>query len=103
HERVRRETPIRAAEDAERAWHAVGQKPSIVEALVPFSRELSIVAVRGADGSFAAYPLVENVHAGGILRVSRAPAVGVPLEIERAADEHCRALMQALNYVGVLA
>lgn len=85
------------------AWERIGARPAIYEALVPFARELSIVAVRGRDGAFAAYPLVENRHEGGTLRESRAPARGVPPEIERAADEHCRTLMEALGYVGVLA
>src|SRR6185295_5350150 len=84
-------------------WQAIGQRPAIVESLVPFSRELSVVAVRGIDGSFRAYPIVENHHKGGILRTSIAPATGVPTEIARAANEHCRALMEAMSYVGVLA
>ncbi len=94
---------VRERTAAEAAWRRIGARPSIYEALVPFTRELSIVAVRGRDGSFAAYPLVENRHEGGILRESRAPALGVAPEIERAADEHCRTLMDALGYVGVLA
>ncbi len=94
---------IRTIDDAERAWHAIGQRWAIVEALVPFSRELSVVAVRGIDGSFRAYPIVENQHKGGILRTSIAPATGVPPQIERAANDHCRSLMEAMSYVGVLA
>jgi 5-(carboxyamino)imidazole ribonucleotide synthase len=85
------------------AWETIGRRPAIVEAMVPFSRELSIVAVRGRDGSFAAYPLIENRHQRGILRESRAPALGVAREIEAAADAHCRTLMEAMGYVGVLA
>jgi 5-(carboxyamino)imidazole ribonucleotide synthase len=94
---------IRSIDDAERAWDAIGQRPAIVESLVPFSRELSVVAVRGIDGSFRAYPIVENHHKGGILRTSIAPATGVPMDIEQAANDHCRALMEAMSYVGVLA
>ncbi len=85
------------------AWERIGARPAIYEAMVPFTRELSIVAVRGQDGSFAAYPLAENRHEGGILRHSRAPALGVAPAIERAADEHCRTLLEELGYVGVLA
>lgn len=89
--------------EIENAWNSIGKRPSIVEAMVPFTRELSIIAVRGRDGSFAAYPLVENRHERGILRESRAPALGVAKEIEHAADAHCRRLMELMNYVGVLA
>ncbi len=94
---------IRSIGDAEQAWQAIGQRPAIVESLVPFSRELSVVAVRGIDGSFSAYPIAENHHKGGILRTTIAPATGVPVEIARAANEHCLALMEAMKYVGVLA
>lgn len=85
------------------AWTSIGQHPAIVEAMVPFTRELSIIAVRGRDGSFAAYPLIENRHERGILRESRAPALGVAKEVEQAADAHCRRLMELMDYVGVLA
>lgn len=85
------------------AFESIGKRPAIVEAMVPFTRELSIVAARGRDGSFAVYPLVENHHAKGILRISKAPAMGVSSEIERSAHEHCRTLMEKMNYVGVLA
>jgi 5-(carboxyamino)imidazole ribonucleotide synthase len=75
----------------------------IAERMIPFERELSIVAVRGARGEFAAYPLVENVHAGGILRRTTAPAPNVAPALQRRAEDAARAVMERLNYVGVLA
>jgi 5-(carboxyamino)imidazole ribonucleotide synthase len=72
----------------------------LAEELVPFARELSILAVRGRDGETAFYPLVENVHEGGILRVSRVPAPGAP---QREAEELAGRLLDELGYVGVLA
>ena len=60
---------------AEDAWRAIGEVPAILERLVAFDRELSILGVRGRDGSVACYPLVENHHRDGILRlVDRARA-----------------------------
>lgn len=73
-----------------------------VEAFVPFTREVSVVAVRGMDGAFDAWPLVQNRHEQGILRLSVAPArdaAGLEAEARRAA----RAIMEHLEYVGVLA
>jgi 5-(carboxyamino)imidazole ribonucleotide synthase len=75
----------------------------IVERFVPFTRELSVLAVRGLHGEIAVYPLVENVHQGGILRRSRAPAPDVAPSLQRTATEFVRALLQELEYVGVLA
>ena len=77
--------------------------PAILEGFVPFDRELSIVAARGRDGAFASYPLVENVHREGILRLTRAPAPGVAPELEERAEAHVHAVMDELAYVGVIA
>ena len=72
----------------------------IAEEVVSFRRELSILAVRGTTGETAFYPLVENTHRDGILRLSRAPAVG-------AADDEARdyagRLLDELGYAGVIA
>jgi 5-(carboxyamino)imidazole ribonucleotide synthase len=72
----------------------------LAEGIVPFERELSIVAVRGRTGETAFYPLTENEHRGGILAVSRAPASNAP-QVE--AQEIARRLLDELAYVGVLA
>ena len=72
----------------------------LAEELLAFDRELSIVAVRGRDGDTRFWPVAENTHRGGILRVSRAPAADAPqAEAERIAT----LLLDELGYVGVLA
>jgi 5-(carboxyamino)imidazole ribonucleotide synthase len=88
---------------AEDAWRAVGEVPSILEAFVSFDRELSIVAARGLDGEFASYPLVQNQHRDGILRLTRAPAPDTSRALQAAAEGYARDVMAGLNYVGVLA
>jgi 5-(carboxyamino)imidazole ribonucleotide synthase len=93
---------VRDALRADDAWRAVGEQPSILEAFVPFRRELSIVAARGSDGTLASYPLVENEHRDGILRISRAPA-SVDEATRQRAEAHARAVLEHLGYVGVLA
>jgi 5-(carboxyamino)imidazole ribonucleotide synthase len=72
----------------------------LAEEVVPFDRELSIVGVRGRDGETRFWPLAENVHRDGILRVTRAPADDAP---QAEAESICAALLEALGYVGVLA
>ena len=72
----------------------------LAEELVPFDRELSIVAVRGRDGETVFYPLAENEHRGGILAVSRAPARDA---LQGTAEEIATKLLDELGYVGVLA
>jgi 5-(carboxyamino)imidazole ribonucleotide synthase len=75
----------------------------ISEGLVPFERELSIVAARAVDGTVAVYPVVENRHVDGILRRTRAPAPGLTPALQTAAQGIVAALLDALSYVGVLA
>lgn len=94
---------IRAPEDIARAWVKLSAAPSIVESLVRFTRELSIIAVRSSTGETAFYPLIENHHRDGILRFSIAPAPGISAETQAGAEGYASLLMNELNYVGVLA
>jgi 5-(carboxyamino)imidazole ribonucleotide synthase len=94
---------IEAPGDVERAWGRLGGAPLVLESFVRFDRELSILAVRGADGATACYPLVENQHAGGILRRSLAPAAGMSPALQSEAEAHARRVLETLGYVGVLA
>lgn len=75
----------------------------ILEQFVPFSRELSIIAVRSSAGEIRTWPLIENTHSQGILRTSIAPAPNAPAAITEQATSAIRAVMNHLNYVGVLA
>jgi 5-(carboxyamino)imidazole ribonucleotide synthase len=72
----------------------------VLEERVPFDRELSLLAVRGAEGDTRFYPLVENVHEHGILRTSRVPAIHAP---QADAEAYATRLLDELGYVGVLA
>jgi 5-(carboxyamino)imidazole ribonucleotide synthase len=94
---------LRTVEEAKAAKEAVPKLPLIVEKFVPFTRELSVLAVRGRAGEVAFYPLVENHHRNGILRLSLAPAPAVAAKIQQAAEDAARKVLEALNYVGVLA
>jgi phosphoribosylaminoimidazole carboxylase (NCAIR synthetase) len=76
---------LRVPGDAPPAWAALGGVPLILEAFVPFDRELSVLAVRGRDGSTECWPVVENQHSEGMLRVSMAPAPGLTAELQAAA------------------
>ena len=72
----------------------------IVEALVPFKRELSILIARGSNGESCTYPLAENEHHEGILRITKVPAAGAPVAAERAAIL-ARQVVDRLEGVGV--
>jgi 5-(carboxyamino)imidazole ribonucleotide synthase len=90
-------------DDAAGAWAALADGgPLVLERRVEFERELSIIAVRGLDGDVRTWPLVENTHRGGILRVTRAPAPDVSPALQTRADDHVRAVLERFDYVGVL-
>jgi 5-(carboxyamino)imidazole ribonucleotide synthase len=97
---------LRGRDDLDAAWEALGAQADrvglILEAFVPFEREVSVVAVRGRDGEFRAYPLTENWHESGILAASLAPA-SVDDALREAALVAARRVAEALDYVGVFA
>lgn len=93
---------IAAPQDATRAHAAIEHRPAILEAMLRFERELSLVAVRDARGRAAFYPLVENEHRMGILRVTIAPAPGIDGALQQQARAYAQRLMEALDHVGVL-
>lgn len=92
---------LRQSSDLSQALELVAQGPLILEEFVAFERELSLIAVRGQDGSVACYPLIENRHQGGILRQSTVP-VKTEGNVERDAAASVQRLLEHLNYVGVL-
>ena len=94
---------LRAPSDLEPAWSALAGTPLILEGFVAFERELSILAARGRDGQIACYPLVENHHRDGILRLSLAPAPGWTPALQAAGERIATKALEALDYVGVLA
>lgn len=94
---------IQKLEDAKHAWERLGGVPLILEEWIAFDREVSILAVRSRTDEVAFYPLVENHHRGGILRKSLAPAPGLTPELQKQAEQYAKAVLQALQYVGVLA
>ncbi len=93
---------LRTAEDAEKARADLPEVPLILEKFVPFTRELSILGVRGRSGEIAFYPLIENHHRGGILRLSLAPAPNLTASLQQEAEHAARKVLEALGYVGVL-
>ncbi len=97
---------LRVPAEVEPAWQALAGAPLILESLVPFERELSLLAVRALTGETEFYPLIENHHRAGILRLSLAPALGLQppaANLQSLAEDYAARLLRRLNYVGVLA
>jgi 5-(carboxyamino)imidazole ribonucleotide synthase len=87
--------------EAEAAWAAVGRQECILEAFVDFEREVSVVAARGLDGSFAHYGVIGNEHRRHILDVSVSPAPVEPAVLAGAVAL-ARAVLEELDVVGLL-
>jgi 5-(carboxyamino)imidazole ribonucleotide synthase len=91
---------VATPDEAQAAFDRLGGVPMILEARAPFVRELSIIAARAQDGTVAAYPLTENTHRDGILRLSVAPAQA-KASTHTAASALARTTLERLDYVGV--
>jgi 5-(carboxyamino)imidazole ribonucleotide synthase len=93
---------IRAGDDLEQVWQDLGTKSAILEAFVPFEREISVIAARSASGEVECFDVTENEHRDHILKTSRAPAA-IPDELAAQARAIAEKIASALDYVGVLA
>ncbi|MDR5900021.1 5-(carboxyamino)imidazole ribonucleotide synthase [Halomonas vilamensis] len=94
---------LKTPSQAREAWASINHTQLIVEAFVDFAREVSMIAVRGRDGEVKFYPMAENQHVDGILRYSVAPLPDLDAAVQQTADNYIRALLDELDYVGVLA
>ena len=91
---------LRRRGDVGPAWEALGGVPLILEGFVRFDQEVSIVGARSTLGETRAYPLVENLHREGILRVTTAPQRNARLQ--RAAETYLGRVLDHFGYAGVL-
>jgi 5-(carboxyamino)imidazole ribonucleotide synthase len=92
---------IYQADEAAAAWEAIGGLPCILEGMVRFDAEVSLLAARGVDGEIVFYPLIRNEHREGILRTSTAPFVHE--DLQALAEGYLQMVLERLEYVGVLA
>ncbi|UXN62260.1 5-(carboxyamino)imidazole ribonucleotide synthase [Phyllobacterium zundukense] len=87
-------------EDAKKGFAAIGSVPAILEALVDFVCEISVIAARDEAGNIKTYDITENVHKNGILATSTVP-VSVSSTVAGLAADAARKLLEGLDYVGV--
>jgi 5-(carboxyamino)imidazole ribonucleotide synthase len=95
------QTAIRDSSQAAAAWDTLGRREAILEAFVDLEREISVIAARGVDRSWSAFTPFENVHRNHILDITVSPA-DVGVAIARQAVDATHAVMDALEYVGLL-
>lgn len=88
---------------AREAFETIGSVPAILDQFVEFARELSIIATRSRAGEIVYYPLTQNIHRGGILRVSKSPARDVSDAISAQAQNSIKDILEHFDYVGTLA
>jgi 5-(carboxyamino)imidazole ribonucleotide synthase len=93
---------IREGDNPDRVWADLGTKSAILEAFIPFEREVSVIAARSASGHVECFDVTENEHRDHILKTSRAPA-DIPDALAAQARSIAETIANALNYVGVLA
>ena len=93
---------LRSADDLDAAWAKLGDAPLILESLVAFEREISVIGIRSRTGEFKTYALTQNFHQNSILSASLSPAPNTAAFGETAVG-YARKLAEELDYVGVFA
>jgi 5-(carboxyamino)imidazole ribonucleotide synthase len=93
---------IRDGDDLDTVWEDLATRAAILEAFVPFEREISVIAARSADGQVVCYDVTENEHRDHILKYSRVPAA-IPPKLAEQALGIAKTLADSLGYVGVMA
>jgi 5-(carboxyamino)imidazole ribonucleotide synthase len=93
---------IRDGDDLDVVWENLATKSAILEAFIPFEREISVIAARSASGRVECFDVTENEHSDHILKISRAPAA-ISDALAAQARDIAERIAHALNYVGVLA
>lgn len=91
---------LHSAQDLNSAWEAIKNAPAVVEGFVPFDREVSLIASRSVSGEIVYYPLSENTHHKGILRLAK-NTQNDPLQAQ--AEGIINSILMALDYVGTIA
>lgn len=92
---------IRTAADANGAFEELGGVPAVLEALIGFDCEVSVIVARDLDGTCASYDIARNHHENHILKTSTVPA-GVSAKTLAAAKEMAEKIVSGLEYVGVM-
>jgi 5-(carboxyamino)imidazole ribonucleotide synthase len=92
---------LKAQDEATAAWKEIGGVACILEGMVTFEAEVSLIAARGRQGEIVFYPLIRNHHREGILRTSIAPYLDARLQVE--AERYMTTLLEQMEYVGILA
>jgi 5-(carboxyamino)imidazole ribonucleotide synthase len=91
---------LRNSNELELAWNTLNSSELILEEFIKFDRELSIIAVRSKNKEIKFYPLTENQHQAGILRLSLAPYQDEKLQT--LAQEYAQKILEHFDYVGIL-
>jgi 5-(carboxyamino)imidazole ribonucleotide synthase len=92
---------VASKDDALAAFASMKRVPCMLEALVAFDMEISVLVARGADGDVRVWPVQENEHRNGILDLTIVPA-RIDASISERAQALAKQLITALDYVGVL-
>ena len=92
---------IKTTADADQAWEDVGERPAILEQMIRFAHEFSLIVARDQNGAIAFWDSPENVHVDGVLATSTLPAHDIIHQQIPAARALTRRIAEKLHYVGV--
>jgi 5-(carboxyamino)imidazole ribonucleotide synthase len=93
---------IRSTDDLAVAWKSLNTDEAVLEGIIDFDRELSVIGVRGPQGDFRVYGPMHNIHKNHILDVSICPPSSLDMQTKGQAVLICRQIMEGLDAIGVL-
>ena len=93
---------VKDAAELATAWADLKNVPCVLEKLMPLKAECSVIVARGWDGSMASFAPQRNVHVDGILAVTHAYALNMPVAHINSAQVATESIAKHINYVGVL-
>ncbi|MBW8349421.1 5-(carboxyamino)imidazole ribonucleotide synthase [Bacillus sp. IITD106] len=93
---------IKSDQDLDAAAELLKNGPCVLEAWIPFEKEISIVMTRSVSGELSYFPVGENIHVNNILHQTIVPA-RISDNVEKSVSELAHKIADYLNLVGTLA
>jgi 5-(carboxyamino)imidazole ribonucleotide synthase len=93
---------VATAHELAAAWTALGGAQCVLEKMLRLAFEISVIVARGSDGTVVHFPVQQNLHRAGVLRVTQVPAGDVAPDLQSAAIAAAQRIAARLDYVGVL-
>lgn len=92
---------LKSRADLAPAMDLLREGTCVLEAWIPFEKEISILVAGNGQGDYSTFPVVENIHRNNILHETIAPAA-IADEVVEEAERIARVIAEGMSLSGVL-